>query len=309
MILCLGTTPTVQRTQVFERFSIDMVNRARSTEVTASGKSLNVARVLHTLGEQVVATGFLGGDTGRFIRQDLDRSGIAHDFVEVSPLTRTCTTIIDQSSGKVTELVEESRQVEADAWERLRAKVDSLLAGARLLVLSGSLTPGAPQEFYAWCTQRANERPVAVILDAAGEPLAQALAARPFLVKPNRAELARTLGVPTDSEEALKSAVIKLIAAGPKWAATTMGGEGSVISDGTRFWRIVTPQIKVVSPIGSGDAYAAGLAAALVRDQELPEAARLGAACAAANTMIPIAGHLRRGDVETLLPQIVLEQW
>src|SRR3954464_8944812 len=102
MIIAFGTTPTVQRTMTFAKLSIDAVNRAVDVRETASGKSLNVARVLHTLGEEAIANGFLGGDSGLFIRDDLDLSGIAHDFVEVRPRTRTCTSVIDQSTGTAT---------------------------------------------------------------------------------------------------------------------------------------------------------------------------------------------------------------
>ena len=108
MIFCLGTTPVMQRTLVFDRVHLDAVNRAADVRETASGKSINVARVLHLLGEDVVATGFLGGDTGKFIREDLDRAGVCHDFVSVAPKTRTCVTVVDPGGGTTTELVEES---------------------------------------------------------------------------------------------------------------------------------------------------------------------------------------------------------
>src|SRR5688572_29788636 len=127
MILCVGTTPTVQRTQVFERFTVDAVNRAKTTDVTASGKSINVSLVLHELGEEVVATGFVGGDSGKFICNELERVGIENDYVEVEPATRTCVTIIDRASGHVTELVEESKPVDESAYAELRERVKRLL--------------------------------------------------------------------------------------------------------------------------------------------------------------------------------------
>src|SRR3954452_5996785 len=127
MILCLGTTPTVQRTMTFERLSLDNVNRAAEVLETASGKSLNVARVAHTLGEPVLATGFAGGDSGAFLREDLTRAGIAHDFVTVEPKTRTCVTAIDRANKTATELIQESSEVEKPAWGRLRARLSELL--------------------------------------------------------------------------------------------------------------------------------------------------------------------------------------
>src|SRR5437868_15026783 len=95
MILCVGTTPVMQRTMSFAQLQIDAVNRAFHVTDTASGKSINVARVLHTLGEDVLATGFLGGDRGRFIRDELRAADIDHEFIEVEPATRMCITILD----------------------------------------------------------------------------------------------------------------------------------------------------------------------------------------------------------------------
>ena len=110
MILCLGTTPAVQRVMTFDRLHVDGVNRARLVAQSASGKSINVTRVVHTLGEDVIATGFVGGDAGAFIRKDLDAAGIRHAFVEVEPTTRTCVTVIDEAVRTATELIEESKK-------------------------------------------------------------------------------------------------------------------------------------------------------------------------------------------------------
>src|SRR5881398_1496051 len=116
MILCVGTTPVMKRSMAFSALHLDEVNRAVEVSDYASGKSINVAKVAHTLGEEVLATGFLGGDNGRFIRQDLNMLGVPHDFVGVEPRTRMCITVIDRGCGQVTELVEESREVESIAW-------------------------------------------------------------------------------------------------------------------------------------------------------------------------------------------------
>src|SRR5690348_10306780 len=107
MILCLGTTPTVQRSMIFHRVVIDGVNRALEVREYASGKSPNVARVLHAMGGDVLEVGFIGGDRGKFLAADLQGAGIRCRWIEVNAPTRLCTTVIDQASGTATELVEE----------------------------------------------------------------------------------------------------------------------------------------------------------------------------------------------------------
>ncbi|MGB7157428.1 MAG: 1-phosphofructokinase family hexose kinase [Tepidisphaeraceae bacterium] len=300
MILCLGTTPAVQRTMTFASLHVDGVNRATSVTQTASGKSINVTRVAHTLGEEVIATGFVGGDAAAFIRRDLDADGIRHDFVDVEPTTRTCITVIDESAGTATELIEESKTVEPGAWQRLSDRLDAHLRTADVLVLSGTLPPGAPQDFYGHCVRRASLHGVRTIVDATGEPLRHALAAKPFIAKPNRAELGKTLDVDTSTDVALRDAMRKLVASGPQWVVVTMGSEGAMVSDGKGFWRITIPTVEVVNPIGSGDSFAAGLAVGIVRGLAIPDAAALAAACGVANAMTQVAGHVRMEDVERL---------
>jgi tagatose 6-phosphate kinase len=309
MILCLGTTPVLQRTMLFARLHVDAVNRALEVSEHASGKSINVARVLHTLGEDVIAAGFLGGDSGRFIRAELTTSHIAHEFIPVTPPTRMCITAMDRANNTATELVQEASEVEKPAWGKLRSRVAELMPRARVLVLSGSLPPSAPQDFYAYCVNRATESAVISIVDAAGEPLRRALASKPLVVKPNRSELAKTLDTPIESEAAFRDAIRQLVAQGPSWAVITEGKAGAVVSDGETFWRVRSPKVDAINPIGSGDALAAGLASAIARGQGLPEACKLAVACGAANALTPVAGVVRPDDVSELMERVEIEAY
>ena len=70
MILCLGTTPAVQRVMVFRSLAIDAVNRAVTTLDGIAGKSINVAKVLRVLGERPMATGFLNGSRAPSLKRN-----------------------------------------------------------------------------------------------------------------------------------------------------------------------------------------------------------------------------------------------
>jgi len=119
MILCIGTTPAAQRVMVFRNLAVDAVNRAERTLDGAAGKSINVAKVLKTLGERPVATGFLGGDRGEELQSVLEAKGIEADFVKIATRTRQCITVIDESAGTQTELVEESQAATPADYEKL----------------------------------------------------------------------------------------------------------------------------------------------------------------------------------------------
>ncbi len=185
-ILCLGTTPAAQRVMIFRKLTLDAVNRAATTLDGAAGKSVNVAKVLKALGEQPVATGFLGGDRGEFLRAALAERGIESDFVTVSTRTRQCITVIDESAGTQTELVEESRPVEPADFDKLMAVIRRRMPECRAVVMSGTIVTGGPANLYFDCTRLAENAGALSVVDAQGAALIEALKAKPGLVKPNR---------------------------------------------------------------------------------------------------------------------------
>lgn len=306
-ILSVGTTPVYQRSMTFDRVTIDDVNRSGEVHDYASGKSINVARAAHTLGEDVLTTGFVGGSRGAQLCLDLDVAGIQHDFVLVSPQTRQCITVIDRSTGTATELVEESSAVGASAWAALDRKLEDLLPRAKVWILSGTLPPGAPVDFYCRWVRSAREAGALVVLDARGEPMKVALQHSGFVLKINRDELAATVGRDLSNESQVLEAMRRSCPANGR-IVITLGAAGAMASDGQSAWRVRSPKVRAISAVGSGDAFAAGLAIGLSRGEALPQACQLAAACGAANALTPLAGHLRAEDVERLRAEVHIEQ-
>jgi len=307
MILCIGATPAAQRVMLFDRLVPDSVNRARSTLDGAAGKSLNVAKVLNALGESVVAAGFFGGERGKDLTQMLVARGIEVEVVPVAALTRQCITVIDQSAGTITELVQESQPVEAAHYDELLGIVQRRAGRAKAIVMSGSLTPGGPVDFYRRCTEAANAAGAISILDARGVPLVQALNARPGLVKPSRAELAETLGHDLADDGAVAKAARELCDRGAQRVVVTAGKAPGFAFDGSKSWRVYSPRVNVVNPIGSGDAFTAAVAWRLRLGDDLGQACRWGAAAGAANALSAMPGELEPAMVERLQRKVKLE--
>ncbi|MGD0086318.1 MAG: hexose kinase [Verrucomicrobiota bacterium] len=303
-ILCLGTTPAVQRVMVFRKLALDAVNRAATTLDGAAGKSINVAKVLKTLGEQPVATGFLGGDRGEFLRVALMDKGIESDFVTVSTGTRQCLTMIDESAGTHTELVEESHPVKPADFDKLMAVVRRRASECRALVMSGTTVTGGPANLYFDCAKLAEKAGALSVVDAHGTALMAALKARPGLVKPNRAELAATVGREFKDDVEVMNAMRDVCERGAQRMVVTAGKEPALAFDGKTFWRIIQPQIEVMNPIGSGDACTAGLVLRLLRGDDLGEACRWGCAAGAANALTLMTGEVEVEDVRRLAREI-----
>jgi tagatose 6-phosphate kinase len=292
----------------FDRLIPDAVNRAARVLEYASGKSVNVARVARLLGADVTAVGFAGGDRGAALLRGLDEAGVRHDFVAVPAPTRLCTTVIDRAGGTVTELVEESSAVEPPYWAELFDRTTALLPRAAVLVLSGSLPPGGPADFYARCADAAAAAGCRVVLDGRGEPLRLALRVSGLVAKLNREELAATVGRPLDADADLREAMRQTCPAGGS-VLITQGAQGAVAWDGVQFCRIPAPPVAAVNPIGSGDAFAAGLAVAIERGWAPAEAYGLAAACGAANALTERAGMVDPADVERLRRDVQVETW
>ncbi|HEY5914751.1 MAG TPA: hexose kinase [Verrucomicrobiae bacterium] len=307
MILCLGTTPATQRVMVFKRLAVDAVNRAATTLDGIAGKSINVAKVLQTLGADPLATGFLGGPRGDTIRQELARKCIQADFIGVSAATRQCITLIDESAATTTELVEESPAVEPGDFQKLAKLVERRLKDCQAIVMSGTITPGGPADFYRQCLELARSFGVLGLVDAQGPALAEALKAHPGLVKPNRQELARTLACELRTETEVIAAMRETQRRGAQRVVVTSGKQPTLALEGSRLWRIPSPRVRAINPIGSGDAFTAALVWRLVQADNLGEACRWGAAAGAANALTLMPGELELPDLERLAAEIVVE--
>jgi tagatose 6-phosphate kinase len=293
---------------VFRKLELNAVNRALTVADGPAGKSVNVAKVLKALGEQPLAAGFLGGVRGRYLREMLEAKGVETDFVTVAAHTRLCATVIDHQAGTHTELIEEGPPVCPADYEQLRAVLRRRIPACRAVVMSGSLALGGPSDLYFEGTRQAREAGVLAVVDALGAPLAEALKAGPGLVKPNRAELAATVGRELKDEAEVMSAMRELCRRGAQRVVVTAGKEAALAFDGQVFWRIVPPAVKVVNPIGCGDAFTAGLVSRMLRGEGLGEACRWAAAAGAANALTLMPGEVERAEVERLAGAVRVER-
>jgi tagatose 6-phosphate kinase len=304
-ILCIGTTPAAQRVMVFRNLTPNAVNRAVTTLDTPSGKIINVAKVLKTLAAHPVVTTFLGGLNGEFVRAGLAERGIETDFMAVKTPTRQCITVIDETTHM--ELVEESRPVKPADFRKLMGIIKALISTCRALVMSGTIATGGPVTLYRDCVRLAAKAGVLSVVDAQGAALTEALKAGPGLVKPNRTELAATVGRELRSEADVMRAMRELYERGAQRVVVTAGSGPVLAFDGKTIWRIVPPRVKVANPIGSGDAFAAGVVWRLLRGDDFGEACRWGAAAGTANALTLMPGELDRKDVERLAKKVMVK--
>ena len=127
MILTVTMNPSIDTRYQLDKLIIDDVNRV-TPEKTAGGKGLNVSRVLLQLGDDVLATGLLGGHMGAYMAELMDADGVKNDFVPIAGETRICLNILHE--GNQTELLESGPQIAPAELEAFTAKFAELAAKA-----------------------------------------------------------------------------------------------------------------------------------------------------------------------------------
>jgi len=276
----VSANTAIERLLVVDGHRPGAVHRLVEDRTLAGGKPVNVARVLHQLGGvQPVLVGFAGGDTGALFRRLLAAEGLTGRWADTAGATRICETLVDLADPAGATVYNAAGPAITPAeLAALDTLVEELTSTSAALVCTGSLPPGVPVTGYRDRLASARARGLVTVLDTHGPALAAGAAAAPTVVKVNRDELAAVGGDPES------------VVAG--WRAT--GTECVIVTDGARpteaytpdgRWRVAAAPVDVVSAVGSGDAYLAGLLDSLLTrpDAGWPVHLRRAAACGAAN--------------------------
>ncbi|MFI7504223.1 1-phosphofructokinase family hexose kinase [Streptomyces sp. NPDC049687] len=273
----------------------------RVTDVTErpGGKGLNVARVLAALGHEVTVTGFVGGATGRVVRERLTQ--VADALVPVRGTTRRTVAVVDAGTGDTTQLNEPGPVITPTEWSAFQRAYSELVADADAVALCGSLPPGVPVGAYAGLVRTARAVGIPVLLDTSGEPLRRGVAARPDIIKPNAAELAELTG----SHEPLR-ATQGARRRGAQSVVASLGAEGVIAATPEGRWRATPPARMHGNPTGAGDSVSAGLLSALVEGLTWPDRLARAVALSAATVLAPVAGEFDRAAYEDLLGRVTV---
>ena len=303
MIICLAANPSIDKLFEVERLVRGDIHRPVGFEQTAGGKGLNVARAVRSLGGDVRVIALLRGHAGKWLAETLSAEGVPGSFVWTHGENRSSLSVADRETGGLTEFYEHGSEIPSTAWAELAEATSLRFPEASWLTISGSLPLGVDDAGYRDVVAEARAAGVQVALDAEGERLRLALAAGPDIVKVNTAEASDLLGVPTTRREGSMAAAQKLreLAGGDDHAGiVTRGADGVVLAapDGALYEGVLYERGRY--PVGSGDAFLAGLVVGLERGDGWAGALRLALGAATANAELPGAGRLDRSRAEAL---------
>lgn len=305
MILTLTCNPAVDKTYNTTGIIIGQVNRMRDLLNVAGGKGINVTKVLRQFGAQVTATGFLGGYTGDFIEDALQKINVSTEFTRIRNMTRSNMNIIGDD-GYVTEILEPGPHIAAFEKDLFLDRFKELAPKSQCVVMSGSLAEGLSDDFYAKLIALCNESGVKVFLDTSKEPLRNGIEQKPYCIKPNRKELEYIAGRKLSTEAEIIQAAYAYVKAGVTKVVVSMGDKGLLEVTKRKVIKAVPPRIQAVNTVGSGDCVVAAMVLGFVQGMGEEDTMQLAAGISAANATTIESGVIPRDTMEEIIKNVTI---
>jgi len=258
-----------------------VVNRTKVEKILPGGKGINVSIVLKNLGVETTALGFVSGFTGEMILKLLAEAGVSCDFISLEKGFSRINVKI--KSEQETEINGQGPEINKEAVLELYQKLESMQAGD-ILVLAGTAPKGFSDRLYADIMKKLQKKQVRIVVDATGSLLKNSLSEKPFLIKPNLAELEEFAGKKLDTTEAIIASAKELQKLGAENVLVSMGGDGAILlTSSGEVYTETAPQGTVVNTTGSGDSAVAGFLAKFIQTGDYQKALKFGVCAGSAS--------------------------
>jgi 1-phosphofructokinase family hexose kinase len=306
MVTTVTLNPMLDKTIYVDRLRVGETTRATKREMSPGGKGINVARQLTRFGVPSIATGFMGGETGRMVEQLLDTEGVKHSFVHIKDLTREGITILE-STGRSTGVFEPGHRVSSSELRLLKQKCEESVRNSDWLVLSGS-TPHAELDFfYKEIIEGTAGSNCRVVLDSYGEAFKEGVSAKPFMVKPNVREFEQTFGIKLSTKQSILDQLDWFRGKGISLAVFTDTERPFYLNYLGKLWQVTPPAVQTVNPVGSGDAFVAGTIYGFIHRWEPEKTIKFATAAGAVNASRWAAVDVTFVEAEGLASKVILE--
>ncbi len=280
MIYTVTFNPSLDYFVTVDDFQLGRTNRTMTESMMPGGKGINVSAVLHNLGIETTALGFIAGFTGEEILRKTMEMGFGCEFIALEHGYSRINMKLKDYDG--TEINGKGPDISAEALNRLLLKLDQMKEGDGL-VLAGSIPGSIPASIYRDIMERLQDRGVLFVVDATGDLLMNVLEYYPFLIKPNHHELGEIFGVELRNREDVVPYARKLQEKGARNVLVSMSGQGAVLAaeDG-QVYMLPAPEGTLINAVGAGDSMVAGFLAGWMKQKDYGHAFRMGVAAGSA---------------------------
>ncbi|WP_323847129.1 1-phosphofructokinase family hexose kinase [Microbulbifer magnicolonia] len=284
MIWTLTMNPALDLAVTTPRLEIKRKLRCREASFTPGGGGINCSRAIANLGGESRAMVICGGGTGEIIERQLRDAGIAIERVDVEGHSRINVLANPEDEEGAYRLVLPGPELLEHEWQSVLRRLEEVLDHSSLLIASGSLPPGVPEDFYARVAAVARRSGAQMFLDSPPAALRRALADEYlFAIKPNRSEWQQIRGGGGDRRALIERAeAVVRVERRVGIILISMGGEGALCVTRERSEYIEAPAVDVVDTTGAGDSMFGAFALAIAGGQSPSAAARYAVAAGAA---------------------------
>jgi tagatose 6-phosphate kinase len=305
MITTVTLNVSIDKAYVINQLNKGEVMRVIKCTNTPGGKGLNVARVIKLCGEEVLATGFVGGHAGAYVEDKLKEQQVPCDFQHTNTETRSCINILE-NDGTSTELLEAGEPVTQEEVNAFLQKFDEIIDKSEVITISGSAPKGVDTGIYAAMVRKVKEKGKKVILDTSGQLLKEGIKACPTMIKPNSDEIEALLGVPAANREELIENARRLQSMGIEIVVVSLGAEGALVVTKDAVYHGKPPKITPVNTVGSGDSMVGAFAVGFARGYAIEEALRYAVSVSAANTLTMTTGNFNEDDRKAIYEKVTV---
>lgn len=303
MIYTVTLNPSIDYIIKVPHFKDGIINHTDTELMRPGGKGINVSSILHSLGYETTALGFIAGHIGNVINEMVKGKGITTDFVAKG--SGESRINVKMRSDTETEINGMGPHILDEDMHKLYGKLDDIKDGD-VLVLSGSVPAHLSKTTYADILQYVGHKDVLCVVDAEGELLTDTLSFHPFLIKPNQHELSAIFHHEIKTKEEAAYYGHQLQKKGARNVLISMGKDGAVlVSEDARDLYMPAPKGKVINSVGAGDSMVAGFLYGWLESHDYNKALTMGIASGSATAFQEDLAN--RKEIYDLLHQITVE--
>ncbi|MFL2128809.1 1-phosphofructokinase [Ruoffia sp. FAM 24228] len=283
----------------------DSVNRSNYDELQPNGKGINVSFIMKQLNIDTTALGYVGGFTGDYIINELNKKNIGTNFVSVDGNTRINVFTRVLSKKDEFKLVNKGPNINYQQKNKLLDIIKNL-KNSDMLIISGSLPRGIEPKFLIDIIKILSENKVQFILDTSYEIVMDLLEFEPLMLKPNIEELQIWTKTKVNSTESMLAVCKDLIKKGAKSVLLSLGSDGAMYVNDNSAFKVNAPQGNVVNTACSGDTLLGSFVAKRLNGELVEDALAFAVAAGSSTAFSP--GLTDFIDVPELLKQIKIEK-
>lgn len=304
MIYTLTANPSLDKLYVLDKLEAGQYNRGTVERYDPGGKGINVSRCLQAFGVDSVILGFFAGNTGEFLINALHGQGLTVDPVFIDGESRSNITLLENSIGRMTKLNEFGPAVDRAAQQAIIQKISDKTEPGDIWVLSGSLSPGLPDDFYSQLIHAIQDHGGLAFLDTSGKWLIHGYKASPDLLRINSKEAETILGKNLDTRDKLLEALSAINQTGTSLSVISLGAEGALFSNSESVYEANAPIVNAQTPVGAGDAMMAAIVYGYIQKWPLEKIAAWSVAAGSASAMQAGTATVSQDHILPLLDQV-----